>query len=101
LLDLLKGRVGLLLPLEGLALEYFDHGSNYGAKIAHKHPIKRGQNMKTLDMMHRCRSTSLPNGLYLVFIHMDPLGRNYTPKEHEVGCERVAFLEVSIELFLS
>ena len=57
--------------------------------------------MEALDMLHRGRSKLFLDGVDLVFVHMDSLRRNYMPQEYDLGCEKVALLKVSIELFAS
>jgi len=56
--------------------------------------------MKTPHLIQEGRSRPFSDGLDLVFIHINALGRDYIPQKDHLGCEEVRLLKVPIQLLL-
>ena len=80
-LDLLKGGLGLRVPLEGKTLDHFAHKGHDWAKVLYKPPIERGKSMKTSYIVDAFGPGPRPNGLNLPDIYTDPMGSHNIPYE--------------------
>ena len=56
--------------------------------------------MEASNLLYGGGSRPLTDGLDLVFINMDALSRHHITQEDDLGCEELALLKVTIELFL-